>query len=195
MRPSRPCMRGLPGRSATRQKPSVHALPRQRRLHEVVLADGGAAEGDEEIRARLARRLDPALEVVEAVAGDAEVDRLAPGARDERGERDEVGGDDLVGAGRLAGPDELVARGEDRDARPAADAQRAVPHGGGERQEPGVEALAGPEQGGAFREVEAARAHEAAGGDALADEHGVAVGLRVLLDDDRRRRPPAPARR
>ena len=59
----------------------LHALPRERRLHEVVLADRGAAERDEKIGAAVAGGRDAALEIGEGVAGDAEVERLAAGAR------------------------------------------------------------------------------------------------------------------
>ena len=117
----------------------LHALPRERRLDEIVLADRGAAEGDEHVGAGILRREDALFERLEGVAGDAEIDRLAARALDERGNRIGVRGDDLVRPGRLAGQDEFVAGGEDRDARLAADGERAVTHRGGEREAPRIE--------------------------------------------------------
>ena len=69
-----------------------------------------------------------------------------PARLDERGDGIGVRGDDLVRPGRVAGHDEFVAGGEDRDARPAADGERAVTHGGGERDAPRIEPRAGVEK-------------------------------------------------
>ena len=164
----------------------LHALTRERRLHEVVLADRGAAERDEKIGAAVAGGRDAALEVGEACRGRCR-DR-APRrrhARGERGEGIEVGGDDLVRPCRLAGPDELVAGGEDRDARPAAHRQARVAHGGGEREAARIETLPGGKERVAGAEVEPARAHEAPRRGGVEDGDGVAVASRILLDDDR----------
>ena len=125
MAPSRPCISGLPGRMATRQKPSSQALAASAGLHEVVVADRGAAEREQQIGAGRARGVDAAFERRETVARDAEVDRLAAGVADERRERERVGGDDLVGTGVLARPHELVAGRQDRDPRLAPHAQPA----------------------------------------------------------------------
>ena len=57
----------------------IHALAAQGLLHEVVLADRGAAEGDEDVGARIPRRLDALVEGFERVPGNAEIDGLGAG--------------------------------------------------------------------------------------------------------------------
>ena len=80
--PSLPCIIGLPGRIAMRQNAMVGALRLQRPLDEVMVADRGAAHGDQDIRFELARAADAFRGGGECVGGDAEIDDLgALGAR------------------------------------------------------------------------------------------------------------------
>ena len=55
MAPSRPCMSGLPGRMAMRQKPSSMPGRDERLLHEIVIADRGAAERHQHVGFGVAR--------------------------------------------------------------------------------------------------------------------------------------------
>ena len=86
-------------------------------LHEVVHADRDAARGDDGVsRARLE---EPRAELVAQIGHDAEVEDLAPRALDRGGEGEAVRVVDLPGLPRRAGLDDLVAGGQERDARPA----------------------------------------------------------------------------
>ena len=139
MAPSRPTISGLPGRMAIFQKSS--AMPRrcQRRLHEVVVADRGAADRRRACRrpaarstkAAIASRLSGAMP--RSIALAAALAHEAPRGR--RRSRRRSGPGPVVVAGRH----ELVAGGEDRDARPAADGQGGVAHRRGERDGARVE--------------------------------------------------------
>ena len=60
MTPSRPCISGRPGRSASRQNDKLHAFGGERLLHKIVIADRRAAAGDENIGVELARAADRA---------------------------------------------------------------------------------------------------------------------------------------
>ena len=84
--------------------------------------------------------------------------RLGAGRFRERRHAQVIGGDDLAGAGRLPRRHQLVAGREDGDARAAAHGERAVAHGGGQRDLAGPEAAAGGEQRLALAEIEAAAA-------------------------------------
>ena len=115
-------------RAASRSARSRASMPwrRERRLHEIVVADRGAAERDEDVGAGLARGAMRCVERLERVAGDAEIDRPRRRPRstiaataDRRSRR-------RSGRGRRCSPGahQLVAGGEDRDARPAPDRER-----------------------------------------------------------------------
>ena len=56
----------------------LHALAGERRLDEISVADGGAAERDENVGGGRPRRLDAGFERGEIIADDSEIDRLAP---------------------------------------------------------------------------------------------------------------------
>jgi hypothetical protein len=62
----------------------------------VVVADRGAADGDEGVDVAAEAGLDGGDGGDEIVADDAEVDRLAADRLDQRGDAVAVGGDDLV---------------------------------------------------------------------------------------------------
>ncbi len=98
----------------------LHAGRNQRLLHEVVVADRGAAERHQHVDLRLDRLADRGVELGHVVAGDAEIDRNAAAGLDDPGDGEIVGGDDLRGAERSAGRDQFVAGGEDRDPGVAA---------------------------------------------------------------------------
>ena len=113
---------GLPGRpsSSVDAEPAVHqrlagpqgdapeaephALAAQRLLHEVVLADRGAAEGDEDVGARVSRGRDALVQGLEACPGRCR-DRSAspPAFSTIGGDGRQARGDDLVGPGGSPG--------------------------------------------------------------------------------------------
>ena len=114
---------GPPGRSATRQKTSRTPCGLERRLDVVVRPHGQPAAEQQQVRAGQRagdRRADRAA-VVAHVLG---VQQLAAVGREQRPERQQVRLVDLAGAERPARRDELVAGGEDHDARAARAAQR-----------------------------------------------------------------------
>ena len=88
---------GLPGRMAIFQKSNSMPAVAERLLHEVVLADRGAAAGHQQIGARGGLR-PSRCSTSQVVGRDAEMDRLGAAGRDEGGERQAVGADDLVSA-------------------------------------------------------------------------------------------------
>ncbi len=165
------------------QNASVHAARLQRRGDEVVVADRGAADGDDDVG--VPRAGEVLVQALARVAGDAQLLRLGAGLLGERPHAQVVGGDDLPRPRPLAGPHQLVAGGEDGNAGTAADRHRAVPHGGRQRQLARTEATARRQQRLARREVEAPGAHVALVRRALAHRDLVALADRVLLDDDR----------
>ena len=97
-----------------------HAFGLERPLDEVVVADRGAAGGDEDIGAEVAGAADAVGGGLDGVGGDAEIDGLGALVTGQRPQRVAVGIDDLPGAGGLARHHQLVAGGQDGDLRPAA---------------------------------------------------------------------------
>ena len=83
---------------------------------------------------------------------------------------------------------QFVAGGDDRDAGPPADRQRAVAHGGGKGDLAHAEAAPGLEQEVALLEVEPGRADVAAAGDRLQGDDGVRRRPRCSPGSGRRRR-------
>ena len=151
--------------------------------HEVVVADGGAADGHEHVRAPRSGGEGP--ERLLGVEGDAEVDGLGAGLLHEGAEADVVGAHDLVGSQRLARHDEFVARRQDGDARLAAHAQPRTVHRRRQRDVPGAQNASGPRAGVAFAEVEAGGPDVRSPRRPRLDDDPRAVGVRVFLDDDR----------
>ncbi len=97
-----------------------------------MLADRGAADGDENVGgAAGAGKRDQALS---RVLGNAEAHRLAALRLDQSGESGWDRGDDLIARKLSARRHHLIAGGEDRDFRFAADGKLGVVHGGGEHQ-------------------------------------------------------------
>ena len=93
-RPPVPNISGLPGRMAIFQKSSVEAACRQARLHQIMVADAGAAGGHQQIRA--ARRIRPRGDRRRIVARDRQHHRLAARGRDQGGQAWRVGADDAA---------------------------------------------------------------------------------------------------
>ena len=184
-RPETPVHQGLSGAQSHPPEAELHAFRAERRLDEVVVADRGAAEGDEEIRSRRPGAAHGVPQGADIVGGDAEIDGLGAGLLTEGGEREAVRGDDLIPFGPLARPHQFVAGREHGQPRPAAHRQRGVAGAGGEREPARIEGLARSQEGVALPEVEPGPAQEPARGDRLAGGHGLAVGLGVLLDQDR----------
>ncbi len=160
----------------------LEATHAQRVLDQVVVADGGAAGGDEGIQTL--DGLDPGSQRRRLVGGDAEVDRLAAPEPDHGGEGGGVRADDLARPRRLARPAQLVARRQDAHARSAPHGQPRLGHDGGEAQlaraHDGARGKADP----ARPEVEPGRANELALSDGAGEAHAAAVGLGILLDGD-----------
>ena len=169
------------------------ALVLERIADQVVLAHRGAAGGDKQVRA--ARAGGEAGERFRVVAGDAEVDRLATAPFDHRAQRVGVGANDLALAQRLARHHDLVAGGQQGDARLAADRKPGLVHRRGEPDGARVQPAPGRDANLADAEVEARGADVAAGRRALAHTDRGAFRLRVLLDHDGVGRRRAPARR
>ena len=160
--PRRPNSSGLPGRIAIFQKSSSQALAAERLLDEVVVADRGAAGGDQQIEARRPRaRAPPAPRRRRRRCRDRPAS--APQAGASPPSVDGVGADDLAALRRLAGPAQLVAGGEEADARPPPHGQPEMAHRGGEAQRPRVEQAARGEPGPAAAKSSPAGAHEGAG--------------------------------
>ena len=79
------------------------------------------------------------IEALGRVLGDAEAHRLAALGLDQRGKSGRDRGDDLIARKLRARRHHLIAGGEDRDFRLAADGQLGVVHGGSEHQLAGTE--------------------------------------------------------
>ena len=172
-----------------------HAVAGERRLHEIGLADGGAAERHEHVGAGLARLRDRrssasgvSLAMPRSIGSAPARAAIAATAK---------GFEATIWSGPagLARRHELVAGGEDRDARAPPHREVGVAGGGGERDEAGVEPLSGRDEHVALPEIEPGGADVLARRDLRPDDHVVAVAVGVLLDRRRRRRPPGPARR
>ena len=148
-----------------------------------MLADAGAAGGDEQIDA--ADLVGGGGDGVQIVRRDRQHHGVAPCGGDEGGEGVGVGRDDAAGPDGVAGKGDLVAGGEDSEARAAVDREPGVV--GCRREADGArgEAGAGREQDVTGREIAAAGADVAAGDRCLAQREAVAIAVGVLLDGDR----------
>ncbi len=182
--PRRPCISGLPGRSATRQNPSP-APPVPGRLNEVVIPHGGATEGDEQVGLLLSRPAEGGFEGGVVVGGDAEVDDLRTGLLGQGREGEAVRGDNLVPGWGGAGLDQFVARariatlGRRRTTSAGWPAAAASAKRRASRVRPSIE------QPRPLLEIEPFPADEAVRLYGLPDSNRIALGLRVLLDQDR----------
>ena len=115
--------------------------------------------------------------------------------RHQGGEADGIGGDDLVRAGVLAGRHQLVAGGDEGDARPTAHRQRGIAHGGGERELAHAEPRSGGEEHVALAEIEPGPADVPAAADRLRGRGSCRSTARRPPGSGSRRRRRAPARR
>src|SRR6185312_11574827 len=123
-------------------------------------------------------------DIVEPVAGNAEVAGLGAFAAGERGECESVGIDDLAGLRLGAGHHQLVARADDGDLRPAVDLDLRIVHRRREHQIAVVEAAAAREQHLALAEVDALAADVLALDAGALDDDAVVLALGHLLNDD-----------
>ena len=186
MPPSRPCISGLPGRIAMRQKPSSMPAATSAFLHEVVVADRRPAERHQHVGFE---RPGPvgltSSSALHRVGGDAEVDRDAAAGFDNPRHGEIVRGDDLRGAKRSAGSDELVAGRQNGD--PGAPADRQIDMIGRSRQRhvAGRETPSGTNESLAFAEIQSRRTQVFARRNGNRDHDAVAVAPHVFLNDDR----------
>ena len=164
------------------QKSRASPFVLERVADQVVLAHRGAAGCHQQVHA--ARAGGMAHEGLRVVAGDAEVDGLAAAAFRHGPERVGVGAHDLVRAQRLARHDDLVAGGEQRDARLAAHREPRLVHGGGEADGARVQPSTGRDTHLARAKIEPGGADVAARRRAFAHGDGVALRLGVLLNHD-----------
>ena len=149
-----------------------------------MVADRGAAHGDQDIGVRLARPADALRGGGDRVGGDPEIDDLgALGAR-QRPQAVAVGIDDLAGAGGYARHHQFVAGAEDGDFRAAAHRKLRIVHAGGERQIAVGEAAPAREQHVALAEIDAGRADVPPRNGGFGDGDVIAVDAGVFLDDD-----------
>ncbi len=147
-----------------------------------MVADRGAAGGDQHVGA--AGLVGGLGDGAGLVRGDADLHWFRTPAVHRGGQGDAVGADDLIGAGDGAGRHQLVAGGEDRHPRPAADRNLAMAGGGQKPDVAGGQGAAGGNQRLADAEIHARAADEAAGRRDLAQDHLLAHLLRVLLQRD-----------
>ena len=124
MPPSRPCIIGRPGRSATRQNDSSRpSAARARCTRSCSPTEAPPVVTRTSAPQSRARRT--AADVLDAIMRNAEVDHLAPSLRAKRHQRKAVGIDDLARRGLAAGRHQLVAGAEHRDLGPPVHAAGA----------------------------------------------------------------------
>ena len=162
MAPSRPCISGRPGRSANPPERQCHAFGRKRLLHEIVVADGGAADGDEDVGAAFAGAPDGGDGVVEPVGDDAEIGHVGAFGARERSRAHSRWRRRSARAPVRARRHQFVAGREQRDFRAPVHRDERMIHAGGKRKVARREAVAGREQHVACREVEPSHADVAA---------------------------------
>ena len=173
-----------PGRLARahlhRLDPQVQSQPRHRRLGQVVVANRGAADGDDQVAAGILQRTDDGLDPVPRgfqLNGDA-----AP-KRDQRRQRGAAGIEDLFRPGLGSRGRQFLAGRKHDHPRRAGHGQAGAAGGGGQADAPGVETHARRQQQLAGAEIPAAWTHVASlFGRGHADALAFAGGF--FLDDD-----------
>ena len=181
-----PNISGLPGRIAIFQKSSAKPRSPSAGLHQVVVADAGAAGGDQQVGAgdRVGRGGDGGAVVARRSAGRS-ARRRAARTRAARAWELELtmppGGD------RLAGQRDLVAGGQDGDARAAMHREPGMVGRGGEADVARAEPLAGGDD--ARRPPRNPGRRGGCGGRARRPR------ATVTRSPSRRRRPPGSGRR
>ena len=169
-----------------RDPPERHgdAFSLQRLLDEVVVADRGAAGGDQDIGAAVAGPADSFRGGGDRVGGNPEIDGLGALGPRQRPQRIAVGIDDLPGAGDRARHHKFVAGGEHRDLRAAPHSQLRIVHAGGEREVAVGEAVSRRKQHIALAEVDAGGADVPSRNGGVRDGDVIAIDAGVFLDDD-----------
>lgn len=100
----------------------------------MVACPAGRAREHEQQVAGAGRREDRSCDSVWIIAFQGEEHGIRPGVAGERGEHQAIRLRGLSRAERLSGRAQLVAGGQDRDARPGADADGAVSAGGSQAE-------------------------------------------------------------
>ena len=136
-----------------------HALRRQGAAHEIAIAHGGPADGDENIYAQVQRAAYGGFDGFGLVWGDPEVDRHAAAGRDQAEHGVGVGGDDLVRAAFFAGRNQFVAGGQHGDDRPPRDGKGWMVGGCGEGDVGRGQSPPRLQNGFALAEIHAGDAH------------------------------------
>ena len=115
-----------------------------------------------------------------------------PAGSHQRRQRVGVGTDDAAGRDRFAGHGDLVAGGQDGNTRAAMHRQPGVVGGGGQSDIARGDAPSRRDHHVARREILALAPDMASRDHRLVDPDTVAVPGRILLQQDRRRRPTGP---
>ena len=173
---------GLAGPHGDAPQVQLGAQLFQRGAHEVQVAHRDARRRHEHVRVLDGPQ--PALDVVEIVGGDAEIDRLAADLDGLGHQRVGVGVRDLSRTGLLTEVGQLVPGREDGHPRPATHAHLRPAQGGQESHLGRTDHLARREHAVARTDVLAARPDERARLDRARDHDARGVGLDVLLGDD-----------
>ena len=155
--PSQPKASGLPGLMRTSQR-SIAAFRLQHLLDQVVVADGDAAGGEQEVETLRLRQA--AAQLLLAIAGRAQGDRLAAKAADHGGDHRPVAVADLS-RHRAARPGSTISSpgGQHADTWPPVDGDVGAIERGQDADFGGAHARAGREHGLAGAHVLADRAH------------------------------------
>jgi hypothetical protein len=155
----------------------------QHALDVVVVPDRDATRRDHGVAS--CRPLQVLLDHLGAVGGNAEVDRLATRGRDGGLQAVAVRARDPAVVGEPIGLDDLVARGQDRDARAARHARRGPAQGGQHAQVRGTQQRARAGDDLPCDDVGARAADVVAGPHGAEHPEGIPLPLRLLLHDDR----------
>ena len=159
----------------------VQSLRPEHVAHEVIIADRGAAEGDDQVRFR--RAVQRFFQRIGIVGGDWLDFGDGAASLQQRREAVIVGGDDLRRAGAPAGSDQFIAGGDQADDRLATHLQKRRVHRRRQRDFGGGQAARRLQPRSGF-EVEPGGADIGARARRLAHGQRVAVAVGVLLYQD-----------
>src|SRR5262249_25504424 len=125
---------GTPRAQRHAPKRKVETFDCQRALHEVMFPDRGTTRGDQDIGAPLAGTPNSSNNVLDAIAGNAEVIHIRALAACQCGEGKAVGINDLTRPRLAAGRNKFVTGPEYGDFWLTVNAEARMVHGGGKHQ-------------------------------------------------------------